>query len=53
VNPEIKAFPPIDFVNQEEKRAPEQGGLKELCPNIQIAFAKKGGREPGVRKWGG
>jgi len=52
VNPEIGAFPPIETPTQEEKRTPEQQGLKELCSNTELIFAKRGGREPGVHQWG-
>jgi hypothetical protein len=52
VNPEIEAFPPIETPRKEEKRTPEQQGLKELCSNTELIFAKRGGREPGVHMWG-
>jgi len=52
VNPEIEAFPTIEVPDKKEPQTPEQQGLKELCSNIQLAFAKRGGREPGVHMWG-
>jgi hypothetical protein len=30
----------------------EKLGLKELCSSVELAFFKRGGREPGVHKWG-
>ena len=53
MNPEIETFPRIETPRKEEKRTPEQRGLKELCSNIALVFAKRGGREPGVHMWGG
>lgn len=50
---EGERFHTISIIEPEQKeQILEQQGLKELCSNVQIVFAKKGGREPGVHKWG-
>lgn len=36
----------------QEKLNLEQIGLKELCSDTEFMSAKRGGREPGVNKWG-
>ncbi len=36
----------------QEKLELEQVGLKELCSSTDLMGAKRGGREPGVHKWG-
>ncbi len=40
------------LVEASEKLSLEQAGLKELCSNTEFLSAKRGGREPGVHKWG-
>jgi len=53
VSLEGERFHTISIIEPEQKeQILEQQGLKELCSNVQIVFAKKGGREPGVHKWG-
>lgn len=38
--------------SRQERLNFEQVGLKELISNTEFMVAKRGGREPGVHKWG-
>ena len=38
--------------SRQERLNLEQAGLKELCSSAEFMSAKRGGREPGIHRWG-
>lgn len=54
IRKEVLSMIPNEIIEPsgQERLNLEQIGLKELCSNTDFMSAKRGGREPGVHKWG-
>jgi hypothetical protein len=54
IQKEVLSMIPSEVIEPsgQERLGLEQIGLKELCSKTDFMSTKRGGREPGVRKWG-
>lgn len=54
IRKEVLSMIPNEIIEPsgQERLSLEQIGLEELCSNTDFMNAKRGGREPGVHKWG-
>ena len=54
IRKEVLSMIPSEVIEPSGKKGLglEQIGLKELCSTTDFMSTKRGGREPGVRKWG-
>jgi hypothetical protein len=54
IRKEVLSMIPSEVIGPsgQERLGLEQIGLKELCSKTDFMSTKRGGREPGVRKWG-